>query len=181
MNKRIEKIRNDYNTLIETGHLHYNSDDIIVALFTTGDTLGTNTSRSSLGNNTSKSCRGSNQCSFLVKYNASGQQQWAFEYNEDGTLFAVVVGQDGSIYATGYTTTTDIRDIIVVKLNSNGVLIWSFQYNATLSNDYPAAIAVDRAQGLYIAGDTDGDLFGDEKGNLDVFLCKLNASSGTMQ
>ena len=28
MNKRIEKIRNDYNTLIETGHLHYNSDDI---------------------------------------------------------------------------------------------------------------------------------------------------------
>ncbi|HWN44120.1 MAG TPA: SBBP repeat-containing protein, partial [Thermoanaerobaculia bacterium] len=65
----------------------------------------------------------------VVKYNASGVQQWA-TWDVQGVLsagFAVAVDGSGNVYVAGeyYSGNSDLHTMITVKLNAAGAIQWS--------------------------------------------------------
>jgi hypothetical protein len=69
----------------------------------------------------------------------------------------------GGVYLTGYTagdfsgTLAGDKDILVARVDGSGVLTWRDQFG-TPGNDKSAALAVDAANNLYVAGFTDRPL-----------------------
>lgn len=97
----------------------------------------------------------------VVKYNASGVQQWVQQYNGAGSGEDVATGlcvdNNGNVYITGYTTGTVLNptnvDLVTIKYNSNGTQQWLSTYDDT-SNAYDAGadITVDNNGMVYVTG-----------------------------
>ncbi|MFI5143987.1 MAG: SBBP repeat-containing protein [Ignavibacteria bacterium] len=96
-----------------------------------------------------------------IKYNKSGQQQWANIY--DGTphledkAYAIVVDKTNNVYVTGYSTVThssqNNTDYITIKYKPNGSQEWVALYNGTGNGDDKAyAITIDKSNNIYITG-----------------------------
>ncbi len=66
----------------------------------------------------------------------------------------IVVDAAGSVYVTGYTSsTTEGRDIITIKYDANGTQLWEQSYNDDLNyNDEGSEIAIDASANIYITG-----------------------------
>lgn len=93
-----------------------------------------------------------------VKYNAAGVQQWVARYNGTGEgedfASALTVDASGNVYVTG--TSYDLvtgYDIVTVKYNTNGVLIWTARYASPgAAIDEGADIAVDGFGNVHVTG-----------------------------
>ena len=84
--------------------------------------------------------------------------QWVNRYNGQGDysdrFTSVQTDASGNVYLAGSTIRSgNNQDILVVKLDSNGNLIWQNIYNASASGaDSALAITVDTAGNVYITG-----------------------------
>jgi uncharacterized delta-60 repeat protein len=93
----------------------------------------------------------------IVKYNSSGQQQWASRYDgPDGwdEAFNVVVDNSGNVYITGNSAGVGTGDdYCTIKYNSSGAEQWVARYNGSgASNDYSNWVAVDPTGNVYVTG-----------------------------
>ncbi len=97
-----------------------------------------------------------------LKYNSSGERQWAAIYNgaangPDGGL-AIAVDNSGNVCVTGFSdgdpnTVFRQDDILTIKYSSGGTEIWAEQYNGTsTANDIGQDIAVDTSGNIYVTG-----------------------------
>jgi uncharacterized delta-60 repeat protein len=95
-----------------------------------------------------------------IKISTSGAQLWAARYDgpasgDDGAAGVALDGL-GSVYVTGYSMGAGSGyDYATVRYNSAGVQQRVFRYNGSGNgNDFPAAIAADKANAVYVTGTT---------------------------
>jgi hypothetical protein len=111
---------------------------------------------------TGQSLSGTNYDYATIKYNSSGQQQWAARYNgpqnsvDNGAV--VRVDAAGNVYVTGGSTGSGGGlDYATIKYNSAGQQQWAARYNGTgNSNDVASDLAVDVAGNVYVTGGSSG-------------------------
>jgi hypothetical protein len=141
---------------------------------------------------------------FVVKLSSDGNFIWAKSFGglEADSANAVAFGPSGSIHIVGgFADTVDFdpgagtveltsagnADVFVVKLSTNGSLVWAANMGGTFT-DTGSAIAVDATGNVFITGsfgdNADFDPGAGEQlltvsGDNDAFLCKLT-SAGTL-
>ncbi len=103
-----------------------------------------------------------------IKYNSQGVQQWvaryggAANYLDEGTI--VITDNTGNVYVGGKSVTsgTDF-DMVLIKYNSSGTLVWSRNYEG-LGNaeDYVADLDLDASGNIYIGGGSVGQNSGQD-------------------
>lgn len=95
---------------------------------------------------------------YLVKLDSSLAIQWEKTYDGGSNLEdmanEVKVDAAGSVYITGYTTSsTQGKNIATRKYNSSGAVVWTQGYNDTLNGDDAAmAMTIDADANIYITG-----------------------------
>lgn len=119
-----------------------------------------------------------------IRYDAvTGQQTWAMIYDGqagdmDGAVDVAVDDADG-IYVTGYSYSGELSqysaDYATIKYHATtGELIWSQHFSSPDFNyDFPKAIAIDKAGGVFVTGVSSSDL-----GNQDIATIRYDAASG---
>ena len=89
-----------------------------------------------------------------VKFNSSGNLVW-----HDTTKYMRDITTDrfNNVYLTGSNTySTTGSDMLTVKLNSNGVRVWSISYNGSYgAGDAAYALVLDTALNVYVTGISD--------------------------
>jgi hypothetical protein len=124
---------------------------------------------------------------FLRKYNSSGTEQWTKQFgtNKDEDADDVAVDSSGKIYVTGDTDgafkgkNAGEDDVFLRKFNAAGKTLWTKQFG-TPKDDDVERVAIDDSGNIYLAGDTEGDLAGRNKGDDDGFLRKFSPSGATL-
>lgn len=112
----------------------------------------------------------------VVKYSASGTQSWNKSFkglgdNSDNAN-AITTDSQGNTYVAGYTYSKDMRDMLIMKINSVGDTIWTKTYNGTANGmDEATSIQVDGSGNVYVTGFTKETL-----SDYDVTTIKFNAS-----
>lgn len=106
---------------------------------------------------------------------------WSLELNYPDTVpwSASVSNSGGDLFTTGNTwhNATQKVNIVTTKTNSSGTIIWTTEYNGTLSGfDYGSAIALDNSGNIFVAGATHNT----SAYTFDIVIIKYN-SSGTQQ
>ena len=118
---------------------------------------------------------------FVRKYDADGNEIWARQFGTrlSDTAYGVSASADG-IYVVGATygalngqASTGRVDAFVRKYDANGTEVWTRQFG-TDGVDYAYGISI-AADGVYIAGSTEGALAGQTSaGDLDAFVRKYD-------
>jgi len=111
---------------------------------------------------------------FLIKTDASGNVQWAKTYGGTGWDYASSVQQtsDGGYVVAGYTNSFGASgDILLIKTDANGNIIWAKTYGGT-SSDWASSVQQTSDGGYIVVGTTYS--FG--AGGDDIFLIKTDAN-----
>lgn len=119
----------------------------------------------------------------LIKYNKSGVMQWAKQFNGNNTGTNIpnamtVNGISGNIYLTGYISTLNQgKDIVILKYNRNGSLIWQKIINGSYnSDDIGNSISTDSDENVYFTGSvTIG-----ANNNTDFITSKYNSAGDSL-
>lgn len=113
----------------------------------------------------------------VIKYNASGDQQWVKHYGTSGhysSPYDLAVDGSKNVYFTGYGTEfgpTD--DIITVKCNANGIQQWEKSYSGPANGgDAGVRVAVDGQKNVIVTGVSLG-----MSGYDDIVTLKYEAAS----
>jgi hypothetical protein len=127
---------------------------------------------------------------FLVRYDDAGNQVWARQFGGTGDEFIWTVASDldGGAVLAGYTE-SDLagfngwRDAFAARYDASGTQLWVRQFG-TVRSDIARDIILWRdpataQSGLYITGNTAGDLAGPNAGSNDVFLAALHPGTGS--
>ncbi|MEM4332163.1 MAG: hypothetical protein QW500_02695 [Candidatus Micrarchaeia archaeon] len=111
---------------------------------------------------------------FLVsKFSPKGTGIWNWTLNPssgDDSLVYVDVDREGNYIAVGYDTIPGNNELRMVKISSEGELIWSWAQNPSSGSDRFAAVAVDN-ENNYIAVGIDN-----APGNLEFRAVKISSS-----
>jgi uncharacterized delta-60 repeat protein len=97
-----------------------------------------------------------------IKYDTSGQEQWAVRYrgpgNSGNVANAIAVDGSGNVYVTGRSSTSGTDyDYATIKYNSAGQEQWAARYNGPANGvDDAVAIAVDGLGNVYVTGNSVG-------------------------
>ena len=116
---------------------------------------------------------GRNDDYVTIKYNSSGDEQWALQYdgpaNGQDNAVDIAVDEAGNAYVTGVSEgTVTGGDYTTVKYNSNGQQQWDARYTGfenSRYHDYPSEITIDEAGNVYMTGFTDPTDYGTVKYN----------------
>jgi hypothetical protein len=96
-----------------------------------------------------------------VKYNSSGVQQWVARYNGTGNArdqgFAIRVDATGNVYVTGHTNGGGYGDVVTLKYDPNGNLLWD-RVIAAGGTGVGYALAVDGVGNAHVTGWKSGDM-----------------------
>lgn len=130
----------------------------------------------------------------VIKYNSSRELMWCKRYenpNASGSTAAVSIKKDSqnNLYVFGYTDQTSFdgvarigtRDLLLLKLDDNGNLIWSRTTGAASGTVTGYALGISSNNNVYIFAQTNVALDGQTKtGTQDGVLIKYD-SNGTKQ
>lgn len=114
----------------------------------------------------------------LLKYDNAGSLMWARRYNGSANNMdiarRVVVDASGNATITGISSETPSSlDIVTIKYNSLGDVIWLSRYNGpSNSNDMVDDMKSDNSGNIFISGSTF------ESGNINDFILIKYSSSG---
>ena len=133
---------------------------------------------------------------FIAKLDSSGNPLWARTIGGAGqdSVFGLAVGGSGNVYTTGTfgqtalfaggpaLTSRGSSDVFVMKLATNGNVLWVQQFGGTGPDD-GTALTLDGSGNLYATGDfaastTFGATTLTSNGAGDVFLTRINPSTG---
>ena len=125
----------------------------------------------------------------IMKLDSFGNLEWHTFYgsgNSDGGS-GIAVDESGNIYVTGYSKDTwgsplnpytgDV-DIVIMKLDSSGNLLWHTFYGSG-NSDAGNGIALDESGNIYVTGyskDTWGSPLNPYTGSYDIMIMKLDSS-----
>ena len=94
-----------------------------------------------------------------IKYNTSGQLQWAKRYDgPDGgndEASSIAVDDNGNVFVTGYSNSNAAGpDYLTIKYNGQGNSIWTKRYNGNSSSygDFATKVNLDTAGDVYVTG-----------------------------
>ena len=101
----------------------------------------------------------------LARYSTDGAPVWVKQLGTPAAdeVWAITADPHGGVYLAGYTagdfagTLNGDKDFLIARADSDGNLTWRDQLG-TSTNDKAAAVAVDPAGNVYVAGFTDGSL-----------------------
>jgi hypothetical protein len=117
-----------------------------------------------------------NEDVLLIKINAFGNIQWAKIYS--GTVgthydyaYSVQQTSDGGYIVAGYTADLGDADVLLIKTDANGNLIWAKAYRGT-NHDWARSVRQTSDGGYIVAGYTAS--FG--AGSYDYFFIKTDAN-----
>ncbi|MFO1113437.1 MAG: hypothetical protein U1E35_06095 [Rhodospirillales bacterium] len=130
----------------------------------------------------------------LTKLGADGTLQWIRRIDtgshDPGDRFrahvsattGVAISAAGFIYVSGWTTgvvagvNRGREDAFLAKYTASGDRVWVVQFG-TAGNDRALAIATGPAGSIYVAGETEGALFGERNfGGRDLWIARYNAA-----
>jgi uncharacterized delta-60 repeat protein len=104
-----------------------------------------------------------------IKYNSSGSQQWAVQYNGPGNGFddakALAVDTSGNVYVTGasYGGAASGNDYATLMYNSSGVQQWVSRYTFSgAGSDAATAIALETSGNVIVTGTSAGSGSGND-------------------
>jgi hypothetical protein len=121
---------------------------------------------------------------YLSKYSAAGDLAWsrAFEIPMfQTTTRGVSADALGNVFIAGQTfgPLNEPNDYgagtFIAKYDSSGVLAWTRQLSPYVSSE-GYGVSADGLGNVYLAGVTEGDLDGENAGDLDAFVAKYDAS-----
>lgn len=140
---------------------------------------------------------------FLVKYDSTGNRQWSTYYGGSGYDFGLSVAADanGDVYLSGSTEnssaiatpgshqptygggTTAGGDAYLAKFDPNGNRLWATYYGGG-GDDFGRAVAVDTANAVYMAGETNSAFgiatIGSYNGSVDAYLVKFDPNGNRL-
>jgi hypothetical protein len=118
----------------------------------------------------------------IIKTGSDGNQIWKMSFGGRlaGTGLKVIINDDASVVATGYVTdsVTLEKDIIVVKVNSDGTGVLEKIYKAT--GNQSGSDIIKTPEGFLVMGTTDvlreslNDSTGNKEGKTDILLLRIN-------
>jgi hypothetical protein len=124
---------------------------------------------------------------FVIKLNSNGEVIWKKTFGGEWDKgISLSTTEDGGIVVTGTTSSNNgdfkgmnkgSTDIFVIKLNSNGEVIWKKTFGGS-NVDFGHSLTTTSDGGLVLTGFTksnDGDFKGMNKGDVDIFIIKLNS------
>jgi hypothetical protein len=122
----------------------------------------------------------SNQPVLIAKSNSDGKEMWTQRVgnSQNDEARSLSIDATGNVYVAGWAyKSVGNTDIFIVKLNSDGWLIWDKQFG-TLEAEYTCAISTDASGNVYVAGSTKGSLFGTNAGKKDILKEFLFGTAG---
>lgn len=123
----------------------------------------------------------------IVKYNASGVQQWLRQFGGESDEFAYAVAVDsaGDVYLSGYTygafagSSAGEADAFLMKLDPAGKLVWQQQLGSG-GDDLAVDLAI-AGDSVYLVGQTYGGMHGNTSfGGYDLFVAKFDAAGNRL-
>jgi hypothetical protein len=125
------------------------------------------------------------QDAFVARFAALGNELWTRVLDSGGNdlLGDLVAAPGGGVFVVGGsngplgTTTPADFDLFVAQLDVNGGTVWVVQEGGA-GFDLGAAVVLDAAGDLWVAGQTSSDHFGPVHGDDDLFLSRRSAATG---
>lgn len=122
---------------------------------------------------------------FLVKYDAAGEQQWLQQWANSQTFPGLAVDASGNAYVASMTTVTVDQngdpspgggDALLLKYDGAGVRQWARVFGSS-GGDTATCAAIDKSGTLFVAGISSGNFDGfANAGGDDVFLARFDAT-----
>jgi len=124
-------------------------------------------------------CGGNQKDMLLVRINEAGDTLWRKFYNgsagKDDAITGMVSDSLDNVIFCGYKTEKNKgKDLFVVKVASDGKLIWSYAYNNdnASGDDIPVSLTVDGAGNVFVTGSTDNEP--GPKTNMNIVTQKID-------
>ncbi|HBH17411.1 MAG TPA: hypothetical protein DDX14_00420 [Cyanobacteria bacterium UBA9579] len=118
-----------------------------------------------------KSYNGTRDAHLLLKLNSSGSVVWAKRYvhsARNSWSWNLELETGGNLYLAGYTYNGSNNDMTVIKLNSDGNILWDKMLDSSYnSNDEAKAVVSDNQENIYVTG------YVNNGSNDDIFLVKM--------
>ncbi len=127
---------------------------------------------------------------WLARYDGAGARLWAIQFGTTGydELLAMKQAPGGGVYIAGITTgalggpfgggSVTTRDLWVAHYSNAGLRNWIRQYGYA-SDDDLRGLGVSSSGEIWIAGSTNGVLFGSHSGGRDAWIARL-ANNGSL-
>jgi Beta-propeller repeat len=117
----------------------------------------------------------------ITYFDTNGNQIWTNQIGSAGDEYVMDACSDGQggIYVCGYTNgdlfglSAGVNDVFVCRADRDGTILFGTQFG-TPENEFGVAVERDGIAGVFVAGDTDGDLGGPNLGAPDPFLARLD-------
>lgn len=124
---------------------------------------------------------------FVYMFDADGNVLWTRQFGttEIDSIEGAAVDADGNFLMAGYTTgnlagqNAGSFDGFVIKVDANGNTLWAHQFG-TMASDLVNDMTLDSAGNILLAGQTEGNLSGQNAGQNDAFVQKYNPSGSVL-